>query len=90
MSPVARALLRVVRFYQRAREGRLSPCRFEPSCSAYAAEALEIHGAGRGSWLGARRLARCHPLGGHGWDPVPLGRNESAPRAPSDHERTAA
>jgi putative membrane protein insertion efficiency factor len=74
MSPVARALHAVVRGYQRVRAGRPSPCRFDPSCSTYALEALELHGAVRGSWLTVRRLARCHPWGGHGWDPVPDGK----------------
>ncbi len=46
-------------------------CRFEPSCSRYAMEAVERHGALQGSWLTIRRLGRCHPLGGHGFDPVP-------------------
>lgn len=71
MTPTARALRSAVRLYQRARFGRPSPCRFVPSCSVYAVEALERHGAARGSWLTVRRLARCHPWGGHGFDPVP-------------------
>lgn len=61
----------LVRFYQRAREGRPSPCRYWPSCSAYAAEALERHGLATGGALAVRRLLRCHPWGGHGVDPVP-------------------
>ncbi|MQQ08456.1 membrane protein insertion efficiency factor YidD [Epibacterium sp. SM1979] len=46
-------------------------CRFQPTCSAYAMEALEKHGAVKGSWLTLRRLGRCHPLGSSGYDPVP-------------------
>jgi hypothetical protein len=46
-------------------------CRYEPSCSAYAVEAVSKHGAIRGSWLTVKRLARCHPWGGTGPDPVP-------------------
>jgi hypothetical protein len=49
-------------------------CRFHPSCSDYAAEALESHGAIKGLWLGARRVARCNPWGGEGYDPVPAPR----------------
>jgi putative membrane protein insertion efficiency factor len=46
-------------------------CRFYPSCSEYMAEAIRTHGPWRGTWLGCRRLLRCHPFGGHGVDPVP-------------------
>lgn len=46
-------------------------CRYHPSCSAYAEEALSAHGAARGSWLALKRMIRCHPWGGHGYDPVP-------------------
>ena len=67
----ARPLITAVRSYQVLRAGRPSPCRFDPSCSAYAVEALEVHGAGRGILLTLRRLGRCHPWGGRGFDPVP-------------------
>lgn len=46
-------------------------CRFEPSCSAYALQAIRSHGPWQGSWLAAKRLCRCHPWGGCGFDPVP-------------------
>ncbi|HEX7094347.1 MAG TPA: membrane protein insertion efficiency factor YidD [Acidimicrobiales bacterium] len=71
MSPAARVLIRLVRGYQFVMAGRASPCRYVPSCSNYALDALERHGTLRGSWLTLRRLLRCHPWGGHGWDPVP-------------------
>ena len=71
MSLPARAVGALIRFYQAARAGRPSPCRFFPSCSAYALEAVELHGAVRGSALAARRLCRCHPWGAHGIDLVP-------------------
>lgn len=66
------ALVGLVRLYQVAVSPLLPPsCRFTPSCSAYAAEALRRHGAARGSWLAVRRLARCHPFCEGGIDPVP-------------------
>ena len=68
---VARLLVGMIALYQQARAGRPSGCRFVPSCSAYAAEAVTVHGAGRGTVLAARRLLRCHPWGRHGVDPVP-------------------
>lgn len=67
----ARAAMALVRLYQRVFTGRPSPCRYWPSCSSYAHEALEQHGLVRGAWMAARRLARCHPWGGQGIDPVP-------------------
>ncbi len=68
---IKRACVRLIHAYQVAREGRPSPCRFTPSCSSYALEAIEVHGARRGLWLSARRLARCRPFGPSGFDPVP-------------------
>ena len=69
---LALPLVALVRFYQVA----ISPwlggnCRFQPTCSAYAIEALETHGAMKGGWLAIRRIGRCHPWGGSGYDPVP-------------------
>ena len=65
-------LLGLVRLYRLAIAPLLPPaCRFHPSCSAYAAGALEKHGAARGTWLAARRVLRCHPWHPGGIDPVP-------------------
>ena len=71
MNAPTRVLHAGVRAYRKVTAGRPSPCRYDPSCSGYALEALEQHGAARGSWLAVRRIARCHPWGGTGWDPVP-------------------
>ena len=62
----------LIRLYQRALSPLLGPrCRYYPSCSQYALEALEAHGLMRGLWLAVRRIARCHPLHSGGFDPVP-------------------
>ena len=69
VAAVLRALLRV---YQVTLSPLLgSACRFSPTCSHYAREALELHGATRGTWLAVRRVARCHPYAEGGYDPVP-------------------
>jgi hypothetical protein len=60
--------------YQLLRTGRPTGCRFIPTCSEYAVQAIEGHGAVHGGALAARRLVRCNPWGGHGVDPVPDGR----------------
>jgi hypothetical protein len=71
-APVRRALLAAVRFYSRAISPALPPrCRFYPTCSAYAAEAIERHGAARGTWLAMRRILKCAPWHPGGVDPVP-------------------
>ncbi len=70
-SAPTRALVRLIRFYQKLTGARVSPCRFYPSCSNYALEAVQIHGARRGSVLAVRRISRCRPLGPHGIDLVP-------------------
>ncbi len=67
----ARVLTSLIRGYQAARAGRPTGCRYLPTCSEYAAEAIGRHGAARGSLLAVRRIARCGPWGGHGIDPVP-------------------
>lgn len=71
MTIPARVLARAVRLYQAATRHRPTPCRYLPTCSHYALDALEAHGAVRGTWLSIRRIGRCHPWGGSGWDPVP-------------------
>ena len=62
----------LIRGYQLAISPLLGPsCRFYPSCSHYAKEAIETHGALRGTWLSVKRISRCHPLNDGGFDPVP-------------------
>lgn len=73
--PAAAVLLALVGLYSRWVSPLLAPhCRFSPTCSAYAAQALRLHGAAQGSWLTARRLARCQPFCAGGHDPVPPAR----------------
>jgi len=72
MNPLSFFAIALIHLYQ----GCIAPwlgvrCRFEPSCSRYAIEAIEHHGALKGIWLSAKRLLRCHPFGGMGYDPVP-------------------
>jgi len=65
-------VLALLRFYKRFISPFLPPmCRFEPTCSVYAMDAVSRYGVVKGLWLGVRRLSRCHPLNPGGWDPVP-------------------
>lgn len=77
MTPLAHIVALPVRAYRLI----LSPwlgngCRFQPTCSVYALEALEKHGALRGTWLAIRRIGRCNPMGSEGYDPVPPARSK--------------
>ncbi len=72
VGPISQAFLLLIRGYQRFFSPLLGArCRYHPSCSRYTYEAIEIHGAIKGSWLGIRRIARCHPFHEGGFDPVP-------------------
>ena len=80
-------MTKLLRFLLRAYQLMISPllgprCRFYPSCSNYALEALQVHGAGKGSWLAAKRVCRCHPFNDGGFDPVPPVETPAA--APND------
>ena len=72
MSPLAKLASLLIKGYQRLISPYLSPrCRYQPTCSSYAFEAIKVHGGLKGSWLALRRIGRCHPWGGSGFDPVP-------------------
>jgi putative membrane protein insertion efficiency factor len=75
-----RAAVRLVEAYQAAASGRISPCRFYPSCSHYAVDAFTEHGFWHGLALTARRLLRCRPFGPHGVDLVPIPVEARSPR----------
>jgi putative membrane protein insertion efficiency factor len=71
MQPLSMLVQGLLRIYRVAVSPLLGPCcRFAPSCSAYAAQAIQRHGLVRGTWLALRRLLRCHPFHPGGWDPV--------------------
>lgn len=72
MNPISWIFVAAIRVYQYIVSPLIGPaCRFMPSCSEYASEAIHMHGPVFGAWLALRRLLRCHPWGGEGWDPVP-------------------
>lgn len=69
---IARAMILIARLWQAGPSRLLPPtCRYQPTCSAYAIEAIARYGAAKGGYLAGRRILRCHPWGGHGFDPVP-------------------
>ena len=74
---IARLLILIARFWQLGPSRILPPtCRYAPSCSEYAIQAVRKYGAIKGSWLGFKRLMRCHPWGGSGYDPVPAPKDD--------------
>lgn len=84
-SLIKRALLGAIRAYQYTAPVRRPRCRYLPTCSEYAVEAIERFGPAKGTWLAIRRLGRCHPLGSYGHDPVP---DDGAPAPSPSNEET--
>ncbi len=82
----ARGAHALVRAYQKVFAGRPSPCRYVPTCSTYSLEAFATHGFFGGLWLTTKRIARCNPWGGSGYDPVP----DAGPDAGHQHRRDEA
>ncbi|MDD2362092.1 MAG: membrane protein insertion efficiency factor YidD [Oscillospiraceae bacterium] len=75
-----KVIISIIRFYQRNISSKTPPsCRFLPTCSSYAIEAIERFGVFRGGWLALRRILRCNPLGKYGYDPVPEKREKHKP-----------
>ncbi len=69
---IAKLFILIAKAWQNGPSRVLPPsCRYSPSCSVYAIEALSRYGAARGGWMAVKRIMRCHPWGGHGYDPVP-------------------
>ncbi|MBR7071832.1 MAG: membrane protein insertion efficiency factor YidD [Clostridia bacterium] len=77
MKPISNLLIQLIRWYQRGISPRkISCCRFTPTCSSYAIEAIEVHGCFKGIALSVWRILRCHPFCKGGYDPVPPKHNE--------------
>ncbi|MBN2492378.1 MAG: membrane protein insertion efficiency factor YidD [Planctomycetes bacterium] len=82
------AIVLAIRCYQQLVSPALPPaCRFHPTCSEYMLEAVQKRGPLRGIWMGIKRVGRCHPWGGSGYDPVDGGRGIPGPHTPADRGR---
>jgi putative membrane protein insertion efficiency factor len=88
LMPLGFVLIALIKIYQYVLSPMMPPtCRYLPTCSSYAAEAVQRHGAIVGAWLALRRIVRCHPWGGHGYDPVPKARSDQRHPAVTGGER---